>query len=89
MTQDKRVVDNVGQSGGERRKTIWRWMMRQEEGGGQHGAGLSGGGQHNERGAGNVVASVAVHLEWKTMRRTGKQRRRVQVMCSLICYGAR
>jgi hypothetical protein len=63
MTRDKRVADNVGQSSGEQCETIWRWMTRQEEGGEGHDAGLLGGGQHNERGDGNIVASVAVHLE--------------------------
>jgi hypothetical protein len=89
MTQDERVADNVARSGGKQREATWRWMTRQEEGGGGHNTGLSGGGRHSKRGEGKIVTSVAVHLEWKTTRGIGKQGRRVQAMCSLICYGAR
>jgi hypothetical protein len=64
MMQDERVADNVGQSGGERHKAIWRRATRQEVGGVGHNAELLGSGQHNKTGDGNVVvASVAVHLE--------------------------
>ncbi len=89
MMQDERVASNVGQSGGKQREAIWRRTMRQEEGGGGHDAGLSGGGRHNERGDSEVAASVTVHLEWKRTRGIGKQGRRIQAMCSLVCYGAR
>ncbi len=56
---------------------IWQWTTIQEEGGGGHNAGLSGGGQHNERGDGNVVASVAMPSERKTMRRIREHGRRI------------
>ncbi len=54
MTQDERVADNVGRSGGKQREAIWRWTTRQEEGSGGHDAGLLGGGRRNERGDGRV-----------------------------------
>jgi hypothetical protein len=41
MRQDKQVADNMGQSCGKQRNVTWRWMTRQEEGGGGHDAGLS------------------------------------------------
>jgi hypothetical protein len=75
--QDERLADNVGQSGGKQCKAVWHWTTRQEEGGGGHNTGLSGGGRHTERGDGNIIASVDVPLEWKTMRRIRKQGRRV------------
>jgi hypothetical protein len=70
--QDKQVANNMRQSGGKQRKSIWRWMTRQEEGGGGHNTGLLGCGQYIERGDSNFVASVTMHLEWKTMRRIKK-----------------
>jgi hypothetical protein len=64
-------------TGGEQCQAIQQWMTQQKERGGGHNAGLLGGGQHNKRGDGNVVASVPMPLEWKTTRRIGKWGRRV------------
>jgi hypothetical protein len=63
MMQDERVANNVGQSGGEQHKAIWRWTTRQEEGGGRHNAELLGGGRHNKRGDSNVI--IASKKNWK------------------------
>ncbi len=64
MMQDKWVADNVGQSGWEQCRAIWRWTTRQEEGGGGRNAELLGSGRHNKRGDDNViVALVAMHLK--------------------------